>query len=82
MVTVEDFSRLVSGIYAAAVTPECWESTVGDVARTLGGTESALLEDGVSRRGRASMLPLVSLATFMGPFELSFATVMGPPGCQ
>ena len=26
--------------------------------------------------------PLVSLATFMGPFELSFATVMGPPGCQ
>jgi hypothetical protein len=25
---------------------------------------------------------LLSLATFMGPFELSFATVMGPPGCQ
>jgi DNA-binding CsgD family transcriptional regulator len=59
MVTVEEFSRLVSGIYAAAVTPECWESTVGAIARTLGGTECALLEaDGVSRRGRASMLPL------------------------
>ena len=24
----------------------------------------------------------LSLATFMGPFEPSFATVMGPPGCQ
>ena len=24
----------------------------------------------------------LSLATFMGPFEPSFATVMGPPDCQ
>jgi hypothetical protein len=24
----------------------------------------------------------MSFANFMGPFELSFATVMGPPGCQ
>jgi hypothetical protein len=24
----------------------------------------------------------LSFANFMGPFELSFATVMGPPGCQ
>lgn len=31
---------------------------------------------------RQSLDATMSLATFMGPFELSFATVMGPPGCQ
>ncbi len=33
MVTVEDFSRLVSGIYAAAVTPGDWELAIRDVER-------------------------------------------------
>lgn len=49
MVTVEDFSRLVSGIYAAAVTPRHWEPALGAVRRSLGGTVGTLSEatDGV-----------------------------------
>jgi DNA-binding CsgD family transcriptional regulator/PAS domain-containing protein len=43
MVTVEDFSRLVSGIYAAAVTPQHWEAALRDIQRTLEGTGGALL---------------------------------------
>ena len=39
MVTVEDFSRLVSGIYAAAVTPQHWEPAhPRHVTGTLDGT--------------------------------------------
>jgi DNA-binding CsgD family transcriptional regulator len=44
MVTVEAFSRLVSGIYAAAVTPEHWESALEEIRRTLGGTIGTLIE--------------------------------------
>lgn len=49
MVTVEDFSRLVSGIYAAAVTPRHWEPALDEVCRSLGGTVGTLSEavDGV-----------------------------------
>ena len=42
MVTVEDFSRLVSGIYAAAVTPRHWEAAIRDIHRTMGGTCGSL----------------------------------------
>jgi DNA-binding CsgD family transcriptional regulator len=42
MVTVEDFSHLVSGIYAAAVTPDHWEAALGEIRRTLDGTASGL----------------------------------------
>lgn len=44
MVTVEDFSRLVSGIYAAAVTPQHWASAVDEIRRTLGGTVGSLTD--------------------------------------
>ncbi len=42
MVTVEDFSRLISGIYAAAAAPEHWESAIRDIHRTLGGMGGSL----------------------------------------
>jgi DNA-binding CsgD family transcriptional regulator len=42
MVTVEDFSRLVAGIYAAAVTPERWGCALREIHRTLGGIGSSL----------------------------------------
>lgn len=42
MVTVEDFSHLVSGIYAAAVAPHQWETALGEIRRTLDGTASGL----------------------------------------
>ncbi|OBJ15962.1 helix-turn-helix transcriptional regulator [Mycobacterium colombiense] len=44
MVTVEDFSRLVSGIYAAAVTPRHWELALRDIHHALGGTVGTLSE--------------------------------------
>jgi DNA-binding CsgD family transcriptional regulator len=50
MVTVEEFSRLVSGVYAAAVTPLHWEGAIRDIHRALGGTHAALLTtDGANR---------------------------------
>lgn len=58
MVTVEDFSRLVAGIYAAAVTPQQWESALGDVVRTLDGTGGGLVfTDGSSRWQLAALPP-------------------------
>jgi DNA-binding CsgD family transcriptional regulator len=44
MVTVEDFSRLVSGVYAAAVTPQDWAPALDEIRRTLGGTIGTLIE--------------------------------------
>lgn len=59
MVTVEDFSRLVSGIYAAAVTPQHWELAIRDIHRALGGTGGALLiAKGSSRSHLTSTLPM------------------------
>jgi hypothetical protein len=43
MVTVEEFSRLVAGIYAAAVTPDQWEPAKRDVIVTLDGTAGGLV---------------------------------------
>jgi DNA-binding CsgD family transcriptional regulator/PAS domain-containing protein len=41
-VTVEDFSRLVAGIYTAAVTPAHWEPALRDICRALDGTTGGL----------------------------------------
>ena len=46
MVTVDEFSRLVSGIYAAAAAPQRWERALRDIHRTMGGTGGALLTCG------------------------------------
>lgn len=49
-ITVEDFSRIVSRIYAAAVTPEYWDPVIRDVVGTLDGKSAALVgADGSSR---------------------------------
>ena len=50
MVTVEDFSRLVSGIYAAAVTPQHWEPVIRDIIGTLDATGGGLVIADGSRR--------------------------------
>jgi DNA-binding CsgD family transcriptional regulator len=57
-VTVDDFSRLVSGIYAAAVTPQHWEAAIRDIHRTIGGTGGALCTaDGAVWSIQNSVLP-------------------------
>lgn len=43
MVTVEDFSRLVAGIYAAAVTPQHWQLAIHDIHRILVATGGGML---------------------------------------
>ena len=43
MVTVDEFSRLVSGIYAAATAPQHWERALRDIHHTMGGTGGALM---------------------------------------
>ena len=40
MVTVDEFSRLVSGIYAAAAAPEHWLMVMRKIHRTVGGTHA------------------------------------------
>jgi DNA-binding CsgD family transcriptional regulator len=42
MVTVQGFSRLVSGIYTAAVTPQHWRMAIKEICETLGGNHAGL----------------------------------------
>lgn len=42
MVSIEEYSRLVSGIYTAAVAPQYWDQALRDLHRTLGGISAAL----------------------------------------
>jgi DNA-binding CsgD family transcriptional regulator len=42
MVSIEEYSRLVSGIYTAAVAPRYWEQALHDLHRTMGGISAAL----------------------------------------
>jgi DNA-binding CsgD family transcriptional regulator/PAS domain-containing protein len=50
MVTVEDFSRLVSGIYASATSPQNWAVALADISRILDASGCSLLTgEGPSR---------------------------------
>lgn len=64
MVTVEDFSRLVSGIYAAAVTPQHWEPAIRDIHRALGATGGSLLLGDDSWSFRNSTIPVAALESY------------------
>ena len=58
MVTIEDFSRLVAGIHAAAITPQQWEPALRDVVGTLDATGGGLVfADGSSRWQVGAILP-------------------------
>jgi DNA-binding CsgD family transcriptional regulator/PAS domain-containing protein len=50
MVTVDEFSRLVSDVYAAAVTPQQWEAAIDGIRRTMGGRHGALATGGEPMR--------------------------------
>jgi DNA-binding CsgD family transcriptional regulator len=65
MVTVEEFSRLVSGIYAAAVIPQHWEAALLEVHRTLGGTVATLgTAEGAVWSIQDSTLPPAAAASY------------------
>jgi hypothetical protein len=59
VVGIDDFSRIVSAIYASAITPENWIVAMADVRRALDAQSAALLvADGSGRSIKsASLLP-------------------------
>jgi hypothetical protein len=70
MVTVEDFSRLVSGIYAAAITPQQWEPVIRDVVGTFDATGGGLvLADGSSRWLVGAVVPLDAAQSYAEHFS-------------
>lgn len=59
MVSLGEFSRLVTAIHDAAVTPDHWVDTMDGVRRALGATTAAMITaDGTSRLAKyASIVP-------------------------
>jgi DNA-binding CsgD family transcriptional regulator len=43
VVAIDEFSRLVAGIYATTTAPDQWESAIRAIHRSLGGTAASLL---------------------------------------
>ncbi len=66
MVEIDDFSRIVSAIYASAITPENWIVAMADVRRTLDAQSAALLlADGTSRSLKSGSLPPEARKTYL-----------------
>ena len=58
MVGIDDFSRIVSAIYASALTPENWIVAMADIRRTLDAQSAGLLlADGAGRSIKSASLP-------------------------
>jgi DNA-binding CsgD family transcriptional regulator/PAS domain-containing protein len=58
MVTVEEFSRLVSGVYAAATSPQDWAVALADISRILDASGCGLLTgEGTSRSVMIATVP-------------------------
>ena len=64
MVTVEDFSRVVSSIYETADQPEQWTATMRELHTMFEATGGAalVLADGVSRAPQSVTIPTDALA--------------------
>jgi hypothetical protein len=59
MVTVDEFSRLVSGIYAAALTPQSWGLAMRVIQRTFDGSNASglVMPDGAAWSVDNSTIP-------------------------
>jgi DNA-binding CsgD family transcriptional regulator len=65
MVTVEDFSRLVSAIYTSAISPEDWVVAMAEVSRAVGATGGGMLiADGDSRSIISAAVPLEARSSY------------------
>jgi DNA-binding CsgD family transcriptional regulator len=85
MVTVEDFSRLVSGIYTAAAAPQHWEAAIREIHRTLGGTVATLgMAEGPVLSIQDSTLPAAATKSYMEHYRhvdhVLAAVATGPVG--
>lgn len=66
MVGIDDFSRIVSAIYASAITPENWIVAMADIRRALDAQSAALLlADGTSRSLKSGSLPPEAQKTYL-----------------
>jgi DNA-binding CsgD family transcriptional regulator len=50
LVSLDDFSRLVAGIYGAALTPQTWLSAMNDISSALGAHTASIVVGGTSTR--------------------------------
>ena len=85
MTTLDDFSRLVANVYAAAVHPDLWDAVIRDVHQTLGGSSGGLVTaHGASWSIEDSTLPqeaLTSYAEYFCERDVVMAVVdSGPVG--
>ena len=70
MVTVEEFSRLVSGVYAAAVTPQHWAVALADISRILNASGAGLLTGaGSSRSVMTATVPLEASGAYIAYYR-------------
>ncbi|MCK0175673.1 helix-turn-helix transcriptional regulator [Mycolicibacterium sp. F2034L] len=66
MVTVGEFSRLVSAIHDAAVTPDHWVAAMADVGRACEATGGGLiLSEGTTRSVKCASIPPEALQPYM-----------------
>lgn len=78
MVTLGEFSRVVSGIYAAAVTPLHWGVALRDIRRMLGAEQAGLFVDDPAWSVNNSTLPeeaARSYAQYYYRFDAAFVAV-------
>jgi DNA-binding CsgD family transcriptional regulator/PAS domain-containing protein len=65
MVTLADFSRIVSAVHAAAITPEHWIAAMEAVRAIFGSTSAAMITaDGTSRVINSAYLPADAQRTY------------------
>jgi DNA-binding CsgD family transcriptional regulator len=65
MVAVDDFSRLVAGIYSAAVTPEYWEGAIREIHRAMGGVGGSLaMADGAVWSIQNTSMPIAAARSY------------------
>lgn len=70
MVTVGEFSRLVSAIHGAAVTPEHWVSAMAEVSRVCGATGGGIiLSEGPTRSVKSASIPPDALGPYMAHYH-------------
>jgi hypothetical protein len=70
MVTVEEFSRLVSGVYAAAVTPKHWAAALADISRMLNASGGGLLTGvGSSRSVMTTTVPSEASSAYIAYYR-------------
>jgi DNA-binding CsgD family transcriptional regulator/PAS domain-containing protein len=65
MVTVDEFSRLVSGIYSSAIDPDNWVVALAAVCRAVDATGGGLLiAEGTTRRVMNANVPLEAMEPY------------------